>query len=147
MSMYVQFSLVLSSLIWYAGIEHRAHMKDARFAQFSLVSYAVIEHRAHMKHVRLVWFSLVQHADIVHRAHICKHVADVRIFTSMISCAYITYIAQFSFVLFGMLYTHVRLVVRIKGKYPGGGYMALELFVVSARTNKRHRHLSTCSRK
>ncbi len=24
------------------------------------------------------------------------------------------------------------------GKYPGGGYMALELFFVSARTNKRH---------
>ena len=26
------------------------------------------------------------------------------------------------------------------GKYPGGGYMALELFFVSARTNKRHHH-------
>jgi hypothetical protein len=25
-------------------------------------------------------------------------------------------------------------------KYPGGGYMSLELFVVSARTNKRHHH-------
>jgi len=26
------------------------------------------------------------------------------------------------------------------GKYPGGGYMALEQFFVSARTNKRHHH-------
>jgi hypothetical protein len=30
-----------------------------------------------------------------------------------------------------------------EGKYPGGGYMALELFFVSARTNKRHHHLTT----
>jgi hypothetical protein len=28
-------------------------------------------------------------------------------------------------------------------KYPGGGYMALELFFVSARTNKRHHHRCT----
>jgi hypothetical protein len=27
------------------------------------------------------------------------------------------------------------------GKYPGGGYMTLELFFVSARTSKRHHHL------
>ena len=26
------------------------------------------------------------------------------------------------------------------GEYPGGGYMALELIFVSARTNKRHHH-------
>ena len=26
------------------------------------------------------------------------------------------------------------------GEYPGGGYMALELNFVSARTNKRHHH-------
>ncbi len=28
----------------------------------------------------------------------------------------------------------------VEGEYPGGGYMALELIFVSARTNKRHHH-------
>ncbi len=34
----------------------------------------------------------------------------------------------------------------LKMLYPGGGYMALELFVVSARTNKRHHHRSAYPR-
>jgi hypothetical protein len=36
--------------------------------------------------------------------------------------------------------------LRVGGSTQGGGYMALELFFVSARTNKRHHHLSTCVR-
>ena len=31
--------------------------------------------------------------------------------------------------------------LRVGGSTQGGGYMALELFFVSARTNKRHHHL------
>ncbi len=35
--------------------------------------------------------------------------------------------------------------ILLLGKYPGGGYMALELFFVSARTNKRYHHLHIIS--
>ena len=34
--------------------------------------------------------------------------------------------------------SHVCVSSSYGGEYPGGGYMALELFFVSARTNKRH---------
>ena len=36
--------------------------------------------------------------------------------------------------------SHVCVSSSYGGEYPGEGYMALELFFVSARTNKRHHH-------
>ena len=36
--------------------------------------------------------------------------------------------------------SHVCVSSSYGGEYPGGEYMALELFFVSARTNKRHHH-------
>jgi hypothetical protein len=41
----------------------------------------------------------------------------------------------------------IRYTKQQRGKYPGGGYMALELFFVSARTNKRHHHHPNSRRK